>query len=100
MKLKLRKEIGHVLIDGRWIFLQNCRVYRSAQFLKNYHRLVVASLKLRLISKRTVSSQPWLDVGMLKDERLSEEFVNRLSGRPRGLVVSGDAEKLWSVLHA
>ena len=27
------KEIGHVLVDGRWRMIQNCRVYRSVQFL-------------------------------------------------------------------
>ena len=38
------KEIDHVLIGGRWRIIQNCRVYRSAQFLNTDHRLVVATL--------------------------------------------------------
>ena len=74
------KEIGHVLIDGRWRIIQNCRVYRGAQFLNIDHRLVVASLKLQLKSRRMVPSKPRLYVGKLKDERVAEEFVNRLSG--------------------
>ena len=74
------KEIDHVLIDGRWRMIQNCRVYRSAQFLNTDHKLVVVTLKLQLQSRRMVLSQPRLDVGKLKDERVAEEFVNRLSG--------------------
>ena len=42
------KEIDHVLVDGRWRMIQNCRVYRSAQFQNTDHRLVVATLKLQL----------------------------------------------------
>ena len=38
------KEIDHVLIDGHWRIIQNCRVYRSAQFLNTDHSLVVATL--------------------------------------------------------
>ena len=34
------KEIDHVLVDGRWRMIQNCRVYRSAQFLNTDHRLL------------------------------------------------------------
>ena len=53
---------------------------RRAKFLNNDHRLVVATLKLQLKSGRMVPSQPKLDVGKLKDERVAEEFANRLSG--------------------
>ncbi len=74
------KEIDHVLVDGRWRMIKNCRVYQSAQFLNTDHRLVVATLKLQLKSRRMVPSQPSLDVGKLKDERVAEEFANRLSG--------------------
>ena len=69
-----------MLVDGRWRMIQNCRVYRSAQFLNTDHRLEVATLKLQLKSRRMVPSQTRLDVGKLKDERVAEEFVNRLSG--------------------
>ena len=50
------------------------------QFLNTNHRLVAATLKLYLKSRRMVPSQPRLDVGKLKDERVAEEIVNRLSG--------------------
>ena len=92
----MEKEIDHVLIDGRWRMIQNCRVYRSAQFLNTDHRLVVTTLKLHLKSRRMVPSQPRLDAGTLKDERVAEEFVNRLSGDLRGLGALGDPEELWS----
>jgi len=88
------KEIGHVLIDGCWRLAQNCRVYQSAQFL---NRLVVTTTKLRLKSKRMVPSSSRLYVGKLNDERVAEEFVNRLSGGlQRDLGVSRDPEELWS----
>ena len=67
------KETDHVLIDGHWRMIQNCRVDRSAQLVNTDHRLVGATLKLQLNSGRMVPSQPWLDVGKLKDERIAEE---------------------------
>ena len=68
------KEFDHVLVDGHWRMIQNCRVYRCAQFLNTDHRLVVANLKLQLKSRRMVPSQPRLNVGKLKFERVAEEF--------------------------
>ena len=76
----MAKEIDSVLIDGHRRMIENCRVYWSAQFFNSNHRLVVATLKLKLKSRRMVPSQPRLDVGKPKDERVAEEFVNRLSG--------------------
>ena len=81
----MAKEIDHVLVDGHWRMIQNSRVYRSAQFLNTDHRLVVATLKLQLKSGRMLPSQPRRDVGKLKDERVAEEFANRLSGDLGGL---------------
>ena len=69
-----------MLVDGCWRMIQTCRVNRSAQFLNTDHRLVVATLKLHLKSRRMVPSQTRLDVGKLKDERVAEEFANRLRG--------------------
>ena len=43
-----------------------------------------------------VLSQHQLDVGKLKDERVAEEFVNRLSGDLGGLGALGDPKELWS----
>ena len=83
-----------MVIDGRWRMIQNCRDYRSAQFLNIDHRLVVATLKLQLKSRRMVPSQSRLDVAKFKDERLAQEFVNKLSGDLVGLGVSGNPEEL------
>ena len=60
------------------------------------HRLVGATLKLQHKSRRMVPSQPRLDVGKLKDERVAEEFANRLSGDLGGLGALRDPEELWS----
>ena len=43
-----------------------------------------------------VQSQPRLDVGKLKDERVSEEFAYGLSGDLGGLGALGNPEELWS----
>ena len=83
------KDIDHVLVDGHWRMMQNCRVYWSAQFLNTNHRVVVATLKLQLKSGR-------LDVGKLKDVRVAEEFANRLSGDLEVLGALGNPEELWS----
>ena len=76
--------------------IQNSRLDRSAQFLNTDHRLIVATLKLRLKSRRMLQTQPRLDVGKLKDERIAEEFANTLSGDLGGLGALGDPEELWS----
>ena len=47
-------------------------------------------------SRRAVPSQPWLDVGKLKDERVTEEFANRLRGDLGGLGALRGPEELWS----
>ena len=90
------KEIDHVLVAGHWRMIQNCRVYRSAEFLNTDHRLVVATLKLHLKSRRMVPSLPRLDVDKLKDERVAEEFANIMSGDLGGLGALGNPEELWS----
>ena len=92
----MAKEIDHVLVDGCSRMIQNCRVYKSAQFLNTDHRIVVATLKLQLTSRRMVPSQPRLDVGKLKDERVAEKFVNRPSRYLGVLGALGDPEDLWS----
>ena len=70
--------------------------YWSTQFVNTNHRLVVATLKLQLKSGRMVPSQPGLDVGKLKDERVAEEFANRLSGDLGVLGALGNPEELWN----
>ena len=74
--------------------IQNCRVYRSAQFLNTDCRLVVETLKLLLKSWRMAASKLRLDVCKLKDQRVAEEFANWLSGDLAGLGALGDPEEL------
>ena len=37
------KEIDHVFVDGHWRMIQNCRVYRSAQFFNTDHWMLASS---------------------------------------------------------
>ena len=90
------KEIDHVLVDGRWRLLQNCRVFRSAQFLNTDHRMVVATLRLRLKSKRLPKSQPKLDVGSLGSEVVAREFADGLRDRLGELPAGDDPEVMWN----
>ena len=90
------KEIAHVLIDGHWRMIPNCRVDGSAQFFTTDHRRVVETLKLQLKSEIMVPSHPRLDVCKLKDERVAEEFVKSLSGDFGVLGDLGNPEELWS----
>ena len=76
--------------------IQSCRVYSSAQFLNTDHRLVVATVKLNLQSRRMVPSQLRLDVGKLKEYRVSEGIANKQSGDLGGLGALGGPEELWS----
>ena len=94
----MTKEIDNVLIDGHWRMIQNCRVYQNAQFLNINHRLVVATLKMQLKSRRMVPCQPWLDVSKLKNERVVQKFMNRLIGDLGGLSALGNPEVVWSAL--
>ena len=92
----MAKESDNVVINGHWRMIQKCRVDRSAQFLNTDHRLIVATPKLQLKSRRMVPSQPRLEVGKFKDERVAEEFANRLSVDLGGLVAFRNPEELWS----
>ena len=51
---------------------------------------------MQLKSRRIVPSQPRLDVGKLKDERVVEELTNRLSGDLGGPIALRNPEELWS----
>ena len=57
---------------------------------------MVATLKVQLKSWRIVPSQPWMDVGKLKDKSVAEEFMNMLSGDLGGLGALKNPEELWS----
>ena len=90
------KEIDHVLVDGRWRILQNCRVFRSAQFLNTDHRLLVATLRVRLKSRRLAPSKPRLDVSRLQDAAVANEFACELRDRLGGLPAREGPGVMWS----
>ncbi|XP_069981063.1 craniofacial development protein 2-like [Penaeus vannamei] len=50
------KEIDHILVSIRWRILQNCRVYRSAEFCGT-DRLVAATLRIRFKSPSPVATR-------------------------------------------
>ena len=94
---RARKEIDHILVGGRWNLLQNCRVFRSAQFFSTDHRLLVATLRLRLrVPRPPASSQVRLDVGRLRDPEVASEFARGLGTKLEQLGESEDTEVLWN----
>lgn len=52
------KEIDYILVGTRWRILQNCRVFRSAEFCGTDHRLVVATLRVHFRTPRPSSDRP------------------------------------------
>ena len=92
-----RKEIDHILVDGRWRLLENCRVFRSAQFFSADHRLLVATLKIRLrCPRKAASGQVRLDVSQLGNPDVAQEYATKLAialGEPDD---TKDPESLWT----
>ena len=94
---RTKKEIDHILVDGRWRMLRNCRVFRSAQFFSTDHRLLVATLGLRLrVPRPPASGQVRLDVGRLRDPQVAQEFTRGLGERLEKLGNSGDTQVMWT----
>ena len=92
-----RKEIDHVLVGGRWRLVQNCRVFRSAEFAGTDHRLLVATLKIRLKSRKMApSNRVRLDVRRLRDESVAQQYKRELAGSLGEPKDSDDPEKLWT----
>ena len=90
------KEIDHILVGTRWKLIQNCRVFRSAEFFCTDHRLVVATLRLCLKSKRQSGSRPVrLDLEKLQDKSIAREFAAAVSDRCGSLGAQEDPNQLW-----
>ena len=93
---RARKEIDHILISTRWRLLQNCRVFRSAEFFATDHRLVVATLKLRLKTRRiSRCHQQRFHLEKLKDEECAREYAVTVSNRFGVLGALQDPVELW-----
>ena len=92
-----RKEIDHILVSGRWSLVQNCRVFRSAEFFGGDHRLLVATLKLRFrVPRRAAPGQERRDVGRLRDPDVAQAYANKLAESLAELDNSVDPQTLWS----
>ncbi|KAG0730476.1 Transposon TX1 uncharacterized protein [Chionoecetes opilio] len=90
------KEIDHILVCTRWRILQNCRVYRSAEFFGTDHRLVVATLKLHVKSRRiSRGNHTVFHHEKLKDLTCAHEYAVAVSNRFDVLGALGDPVELW-----
>ncbi|KAG0715745.1 hypothetical protein GWK47_000119 [Chionoecetes opilio] len=90
------KEIDHILISTRWRILQNCRVYRSAEFFATDHRLVVATLKLYVKSRRiSRGNHTVFNLEKLKDLTCAHEHAVAVSNRFDVLGALEDLVELW-----
>ena len=90
------KEIDHILVSTRWRILQNCRVFRSAEFFATDHRLVVATLRLRIKSRRlSRCNQTVFHLEKLKDLVCAQEYAVAVSNRFNVLGSLEDPVELW-----
>ena len=90
------KEIDHILVNTRWRILQNCRVYRSAEFFATDHRLVIATLRLHIKSQGlSRGNAPALHLDRLKDLQCAEQFSIAVSNRFEVLGALEDPVELW-----
>ena len=90
------KEIDHILVSTRWRILQNCRVYRSAEFFATDHRLVVATLRIRIRSRKLPRCNfPKFHLEKLKDPVCAQEYAVTVSNRFGVLGALEDPEELW-----
>ncbi|KAG0728675.1 Craniofacial development protein 2 [Chionoecetes opilio] len=90
------KKIDHVLVSIRWRILQNCRVYRSAEFFGTDHRLVVATFKLHVKSRRiSRGNHTVFHLEKLKDLTCAHEYAVAVSNRVDVLGALEDPVELW-----
>ena len=77
-------------------FLQNCRVFRSAEFFATDHRLVDASLKLHMKSRKPPRcNHTVFHLEKLKDLTCAHEYAVTVSNRFGVLDTLEDPEELW-----
>ena len=89
------KEIDHILVSTRWRILQNCRVFRSAEFFAIDHRLV-ASLKLHIKSRKSPRrNNTVFHLEKLKDLTCAQEYAVTVSNRFGVLDTLEDPEEQW-----
>ena len=91
------KEIDHILVSTRWRILQNCRVYRSAEFFATDHRLLIATLRIHIRSKKIPRcNSPRFHLEKLGDPVCAQEFAVAVSNRFGVLDTLEDPEEMWN----
>ena len=89
------KEIDNIIVSSRWRILQNCRVFRNAGFFATDHRLVVASLKLHIKSKKPPRrNHTVFHLEKLKDLTCAQEYAVTVSDRFGALDTHEEPEEL------
>ncbi|KAG2460271.1 CFDP2 protein, partial [Polypterus senegalus] len=94
------KEIDHILMGRCWRLLQNCRVYRSAQFVNSEHRLVVATLRIQLRYSRLQPARKMsLDLARLQEHAVCNEFACSLCEELSDLGMTADPNVMWETFR-
>ena len=76
-------------------------MFRSAQFFTSDHRLLVATLKLRLrCPRRATSGQVRLDVGRLRDPDVAQAYATGLAEALGEPDATEGPEAVWSVFKS
>ena len=90
------KEIDHILVSTRWRILQNCRVYRSAEFCGTDHRLVVATLRVHFKTPQRSNDHPRVfHLDRLREGECARGFAEAISDRFAVLGSLTDPVLLW-----
>ena len=90
------KEIDHILVSTRWRILQNCRVFRSAEFCGTDHRLVVATLRVHFKTPRPSCDRPRVfHLDRLGEGECAREYAVAISNRFAALDNLTDPVALW-----
>ncbi|KAG2466669.1 PDE8B phosphodiesterase, partial [Polypterus senegalus] len=93
------KEINHTLLGRGWRLLQNCRVYRSAQYVNSDHR-AVTTLKIQLRSSRLqLTRRMRLNLARLQDQAVSNELARSLCEELTDLGVTAEPNVLWETFR-
>ena len=89
-------EINHILASIRWKILQNCRVFRSAEFFVTDHRFLVATFKLHVKSRRPPRCNHIVFyLEKLKDLICAQEYAVTVSNQFGALNTLEDPEEPW-----
>ena len=91
------KCIDHVLISGRWRVASDCRVFRSAELGSTDHRLVLATVHLRLHKKSPPanSKRRLPDIQKLSNPEYAVRYSVEVSNRFALLESPQNLEESW-----